>query len=50
MLGPDGNEVPNSRSRPRSVFSRAVRVASHVERRQCKEVIACCSIVLIGTG
>ena len=47
---PTGMKTPNSRSRPRSVFNRAVRVASQVDRRRCNEAIAWCSIVLTGTG
>ena len=47
---PTGMKRPNSRSRPRSVLSRAVRVASQVDRRRCNEAMACCSIVLTGTA
>jgi hypothetical protein len=43
-------KMPNSRSRPRRVFSRAVRVASQVERRRCNGAMAWCSTVLTGSA
>src|SRR6266542_3547061 len=43
-------KMPNSRSKPRRLFSRVVRVASQVDRRRCNEATAWCSMVLTGTG
>ena len=37
---PAGIKRPNSLNSPRTVFSRAVRVASHVDRRQCNDAMA----------
>src|SRR2546425_8416980 len=47
---PVGMSTPNSLSRPRTVFRRAVRVASHVVRRRCNATNACCEIDFTGTG
>ena len=38
---PTGIRRPNSRSRPRIVLMRAVRVASQVDRRRCRAARAC---------
>jgi hypothetical protein len=45
---PRGMVMPNSRSKPRMVLSRAVRVASQVERSRCNEATACWSTLLTG--
>jgi hypothetical protein len=50
VVPPTGMKIPNSRSRPRTVSSREVRVASHVDRRQCSDAIACCGTLLTGTA
>jgi hypothetical protein len=42
--------MPNSRSSPRTVFSRDVRVASQVVRRRCSDASICCSTDFTGTG
>jgi hypothetical protein len=42
--------MPNSRSSPRTVFNREVRVASQVVRRRCSEAIVCCATDFTGTG
>ncbi len=47
---PSGIGRPCSRSSPRIVLRRAVRVPIQAERRRCSAVSVCCAGVLTGTG
>ena len=50
MGAPTGIVTPNSRSSPRSVLRRAVRVRSHVVRMRWRDTTACCAGDFTGTA
>ena len=50
VTSPSGMTKPSSRSRPRSVFTWAVRAAIQPERNRWIDPRTCCAIDFTGTG